>query len=255
MNNSPLQLAMREMRRDFQRPVLWVALGGVGLVLAFAGAFGTADVLRPVPLVLYWISVVILTYCAGALTVGTLRRALPSASRFLRLSLTGLAVGLVVMCIVAAVNTALFGTGWLTGGAAIRFAVSTLGTACVVTIILEYAFANAGTPTVPEHPALLSRLPVAKRGPLLSLSAVDHYVEVTTTKGTELVLIRLADAIAETQPTIGLRIHRSHWIARDHVASVARGSGKATVRLSDGRTLPVSRSNLPRLKEHGLLPD
>ena len=255
MNGTHLQLAMREMRRDFERPVLWVSLAGVGVVLAMAGAFGTGAVLRPVPLVLYWIAVVAITYCAGALTVGTLRRALVSASRVLRVTVSGLAVGVVVVCLVAGVNTALFGAGWATGAAATRFAVSTIATGFVVTLILDYVFGHERAEALSRQPALLARLPSSKRAPIVSLSAVDHYVQVTTTKGAELVLIRLTDAIAETQPTDGLRIHRSHWVARDHVVSATRGAGKATVHLNDGRSLPVSRSHLATLKEHGLLPD
>ena len=255
VNNSHLQLALREVRDDFQRPALWVSLGGVGIVLALVGAFDTNNVLRPVPLVLYWVVVVVLTYAAGALTVGTLRRVLVSASRLLRVTVSGLAVGGVVVGLVASVNTALFGAGWATGAAATQFAISTVGVAFVVTVILDYVFGHTRTEALSRQPALLSRLPISKRGPLVSLCAVDHYVEVTTTKGEELVLIRLADAIAETPPTEGLRIHRSHWIARDQVTSVTRGAGKATIHLRDGRALPVSRSNLPALKEHGLLPD
>ena len=255
VSNSPLQLAMREMHREFQRPVLWVALAGVGVVLAMAGAFGTAEVLRPVPLVLYWVAVVVLTYGAGALTVGILRRMLTRAPHALRLVLTGLGAGLIVSVVVGGINMALFGVGWAEGAAALQFAASTIGVAFVVTIVLEFAFAQAQGSETADPPALLTRLPLEKRGRLVSLSAVDHYVEVTTTKGTELVLMRLADAISETHPTQGLQIHRSHWVAHDHVRAVKRGSGKATITLSDGRTLPVSRSNLPSLKEYGLLPD
>ena len=50
--------------------------------------------------------------------------------------------------------------------------------------------------TANSAPRLLTRLPYEKRGTLLSLSALDHYTEVVTTTGKELVLIRLADAIA-----------------------------------------------------------
>lgn len=254
MNTSHLQLTMREMRRDFRSPALWIALAGVGVVLAVAGAFGTDDVLRPVPLVLYWVSVVVLAYSAGALVVGTLRRMLLGTSRLARVVLTGLAVGVIMVALVGGVNTALFGFGWTSVAAAARFAASTLGTAFVVTVVLDYTMGNARAEALMAEPPLVARLPLEKRGALVSLSAVDHYVEVTTTNGKDLVLMRLADAIAETQPVAGLQIHRSHWVARDQVASVTRGSGKATVHLSDGRSLPVSRANLPTLKEHGLLP-
>ncbi|MEL6563213.1 MAG: LytTR family DNA-binding domain-containing protein [Pseudomonadota bacterium] len=252
MTDRPMQLALRDLRRDFQRPALWAVLVGVGLVLAMAGAFGTAGVLRPVPLALYWVSVAILTYAVGAVTVGTVGRALHTAPRALRLAAKGCAAGVAVCAVVTSVNTALFGADWATGAGLLRFAASTVATTVIITVILDIVYDQRGAGTT--DPALFARLPVAKRGPLLSLSAVDHYVEVTTTRGTALILLRLADAIAETHPIAGLRIHRSHWVARDQIADVSGGAGKATVTLSDGRTLPVSRSNLPALKEHGLLP-
>ncbi|WP_415920072.1 LytTR family DNA-binding domain-containing protein [Tateyamaria sp. SN6-1] len=255
MKDSALQLAMRDLRRDFERPALWIALLGIAVVLAVAGAFGTANVLRAVPRVLYWIVVTVLTYGAGALTVNVMRRLLSERTRTVRMGLTGLVAGGVVSCVVAGVNSALFGLGWVSGTAALIFVANTVGVAFVVTIVFEYVMADQATAAEPPTPpALLSRLPVDKRGALISLSAVDHYVEVTTTQGQELVLMRLADAMGETGDTPGLQIHRSHWVARDHVVSVTRGSGKATVHLSDGRDLPVSRANLPALKAHGLVP-
>ncbi len=78
-------------------------------------------------------------------------------------------------------------------------------------------------------------------------------MEVSTTKGTELLLMRLTDAIAEATPTDGLQIHRSHRVAQDHVAAVRRDGGRTLVQLSDGRELPVSRSNLSALRGAGLV--
>jgi DNA-binding LytR/AlgR family response regulator len=100
----------------------------------------------------------------------------------------------------------------------------------------------------------MERLPAPVRGPLISLSVTDHYVHVTTARGTHMLLMRLSDAIAETEPTEGLQIHRSHWVAQDAIQSVQRGTRKSEVILISGSRLPVSRTYLPQLKEAGFLP-
>ena len=92
-----------------------------------------------------------------------------------------------------------------------------------------------------------------QRGTLVSLSVTDHYVEVATSKGRALVLIRLSDAIKETSPTAGLRIHRSHWVALEAVVRVLRLDGRLVVELKDGRRLPVSRSYAGDLRAAGLM--
>ena len=103
-------------------------------------------------------------------------------------------------------------------------------------------------------PRLLNRLPKALRGPLIALTATDHYTEVTTTLGSTRLLMRLSDAMAEAAPTPGLRIHRSHWVALDHIRDARRDGPRASITLTNGTELPVSRSHVAALEETGLLP-
>jgi DNA-binding LytR/AlgR family response regulator len=97
------------------------------------------------------------------------------------------------------------------------------------------------------------RLPPKLGTDLLSLTAEDHYVRVTTVLGSDLVLIRLSDAIAEIGAEKGQRVHRSHWVAGGAVASVDRQSGKTALVLSNGESVPVSQSYLASLREAGWL--
>lgn len=106
----------------------------------------------------------------------------------------------------------------------------------------------------PGPPTLLDRLPLDKRAPLVALSVEDHYVRIRTTKGEEMILMRLADAIRETAATPGLQVHRSHWVAFDQVVAVRRKGDCALLKMSHGPDVPVSRANLPKLREAGLLP-
>ena len=100
--------------------------------------------------------------------------------------------------------------------------------------------------------ALLARLPARSRAELLHLRMQDHYVEVHTAAGSEMLLLRFRDALSEVEGVNGLQVHRSHWVARKAVAGVERrGGGRITLRLVNGSRVPVSRSFAPLLKSRG----
>nr|WP_301270752.1 MULTISPECIES: LytTR family DNA-binding domain-containing protein [unclassified Roseobacter] len=127
----------------------------------------------------------------------------------------------------------------------------------IITFVFDVA--DRQTRSVPPDdeapPApLLDRLPLEKRGPLVALSVEDHYVRVRTTKGEEMVLMRLTDAIREVGATAGLQVHRSHWVALDAVRSARREGDRAILTMSHGGDIPVSRSRLADAKSARLLP-
>jgi DNA-binding LytR/AlgR family response regulator len=125
----------------------------------------------------------------------------------------------------------------------------------IITAGLEFAGNGPGQAPAPDAPpAILERLPVEKRGALVSLSATDHYVNVVTTKGQEMILMRLADAIKETGSVEGLHVHRSHWVAIGQVQSAARSGEGASLTMSQGGIIPVSRANVASVRDAGLLP-
>ena len=96
---------------------------------------------------------------------------------------------------------------------------------------------------------LLDRLPAALHGTLLHLRMQDHYVEIHTDKGSELVLMRFGDALKELGDTPGMQVHRSHWIARDALARIARDGGRTVAHLTNGTAVPVSRSYVKALRD------
>lgn len=101
-----------------------------------------------------------------------------------------------------------------------------------------------------ERPALLSRLKSQTDGTrILSLSAQDHYVEVVTDAGSELLLLRLNDAIVEASPEEGFQIHRSHWVAKAAVKQLKKSDSKVKVLLIDGREFSISQSRLASFKK------
>lgn len=107
------------------------------------------------------------------------------------------------------------------------------------------------SPATPE-PALLARLPAESRAELLHLRMQDHYVEVHTAAGMELLLLRFRDALREVENVNGLRVHRSHWVARAAVVGVERRRGGGLMlHLVNGNEVPVSRSFVHVLKAEG----
>lgn len=113
----------------------------------------------------------------------------------------------------------------------------------------------APTPSAgPRIGALLAeRLPPHLGQDVIALQMEDHYVRVHTTRGDTLVLMRMADAVAELEGLDGLRVHRSWWAARDAVTAVERSGRSVTLVLSNGLTVPVARDRLPQLRESGWL--
>jgi len=135
----------------------------------------------------------------------------------------------------------LFNFGWWQRLWAARADVLPLGMATEVV---------AEAPTVTEdvdlpdqiRPHFLDKLPVHKRGEIWALSSELHYVRVYTSRGHDLVLMRLSDAIRQCDGIEGIQVHRSHWVASDGVDTVETVEGKMQVRLRNDVTLPVSRS-------------
>jgi len=95
----------------------------------------------------------------------------------------------------------------------------------------------------PPAPKFLERIPMKLRGSeLWAVEAEDHYLRLHTSKGQDLILMRLADAIDELDGVEGAQVHRSWWVARDAIADARRGDGRATLTLKDGSEVPVSRT-------------
>lgn len=69
-----------------------------------------------------------------------------------------------------------------------------------------------------------------------------------------MVLMRLSDAMKETGNIPGAQVHRSHWVAFKAVTAARREGDRAILTLSSGVDIPVSRANLSKVKEAGLLP-
>lgn len=100
----------------------------------------------------------------------------------------------------------------------------------------------AGGPAVPALPDFLRKVPSARRGDLIAIKAEDHYLKVMTSKGESLVHYRISDAIREMPEDAGIRVHRSHWVARDAIARCETVGRSLRLTLVNGTAVPVSQS-------------
>ena len=250
-----LHFAMRETQALMHRPKLWVGLLAAGIILGIAGPFGTDDAMRVLPRLAYWTVVVVITFLTGSLVASFIEHAFKDRnwSGWLVSALAGVAIGVVVTAEVLLLNWAIFGLNPTRADQAVPLGINAVVVSIVVTLALRFIVPDAPADAM-NAPALLERLPFEKRGKLVALSVSDHYVEVTTTKGQDLVLMRLSDAILETRPEPGLQVHRSHWVALSAVSSARRDGAKGSLTLVTGQEIPVSRTYLPAAKEAGLLP-
>lgn len=109
-----------------------------------------------------------------------------------------------------------------------------------------------GLAEVEARPRLFARLSPAFGGDIQALQSEDHYVRVHGAGQSELVLMRLRDAIQEMDDCPGWQTHRSWWVAREGVAEASLAGQKPRIMLKNGVEVPVARSSITQLKLSGL---
>ena len=270
MQDSPFTL--REMRRSLVGQA--VALVALVALFAFIGPFGTYDSLGVSGRIGYWAVAMGGNWlvCGGIMmaalvTVGgeSMRRRVLVAACAAPLAAapgTGLVYG----------AEALFRPGYAAGisspviylSVAVLMLVIGLAVVSVIEVRRRLAEGSAVAAADPAEASIagpgpapgarfLDRLPERLGRDLVYLKTADHYVEAVTTAGSTLVLMRFVDAVAELDGAGGLRVHRSYWVARQHVEGAARRDGRTTLRLTGGHEVPVSRTYMAAVRAAGLV--
>ena len=244
-----------ERRRDLVRSLCVAA--AAALVLTVTGAFDTGA--EPFgKRLIYWLMVMAAGSAWGQLCQRWLagRPGLDGRPWLHVAALTGAVAA--PMCLFVWAATGLFFNGVL-------FPISSLPLLVVPVVTVTAAvcallvFLGRATPVQthasvePDRPAkFIERLPLRLRGArLIAVEAEDHYLRVHTDHGSDLILMRLSDALSELQGLEGAQTHRSWWVARDAVQGASRGDGRATLALDGGLAAPVSRRYARALREAG----
>ena len=90
--------------------------------------------------------------------------------------------------------------------------------------------------------------PRLARARLIAVQAEDHYLRVHTEAGSDLILMRLSDALAALKDRDGLQVHRSWWVARRAVQTVSWKKGRGALRLEGDLSVPVSETFAPAVR-------
>ncbi|MBI3439753.1 MAG: LytTR family transcriptional regulator DNA-binding domain-containing protein [Proteobacteria bacterium] len=228
-----------------------------GIFLALTGALETGSVPLP-PRLLYWVPIMMAGGVLGHFMAMLINR-FSSASRNPWLFAAVLAV---VMTIPATLLvwawTALFFPAVRHLEVLPGFAMNVLLISVAMTAITTIANRPGRVTHAPPAGAtlkqvrFLERLPPKLKGAALyAVSAEDHYLRVHTSKGSDLILMRMSDAVAELEGLEGAQTHRSWWVARDAVEGTRRDGDRLTLILKGGAEAPVSRPNIRPLREAG----
>ncbi len=236
--------------KTYLRPLLVAVLAGA--FLAAIGALGTGD-MPFVPRVLYWMALSAL----GAVLGNTIAKGVTWLWPDLESTWPR---GLIIVALLTPAFAALV---WFAAGRPTptpRVVGTYLGVTLIMTAGMTTLMMLATRRTVQTHaappeappPRFLERLPLKLRGgEIYAVEAEDHYLRLHTSKGQDLILLRLSDAVAELEGVEGAQTHRSWWVAKAAVQAARRGDGRATLTLKSGVEAPVSRAYARTLREAG----
>ena len=246
------RLALREMVSELRDRRLWLVVAGVIGLLVIAGPFYTLDRLGFVARLAYWGGVGLISWLFVWALVRVVLVLTPATwPRPVAGVLAGLVAILPVMGLVALGNLA-SGMGLPAGGfwaLAPYVAWPTLGITVLAVVLI-----------VPEEPprtevsdalasGLYARLPPRLGHEIVALRAQDHYIEVITTLGRDLVLLRMGDAVGDLAHLPGLQVHRSWWVNLDHVTELrSLPSGRLEIVTSTGTEVPVPRARQAEIR-------
>lgn len=253
-----MQSTLREMQILCRSPRLWLVFAAIVLLFAITGPYGSAERLPLLPRFAYWLllhaGAWFLALSFSVVADVALRSRLDNM--FLRMLAGSVVATLPIGLAIGVLEWSWFGIplnwpGYLNGLPTI------LPLSAIFCVISYLAMSGDGTTDPrPEFNAntakeavagpagvpLLDRLRPENRGPLQHISVEDHYSRIRTSRGSELILLRFADALKETGTADGLQVHRSHWVAGDFVVGFRAGNGRLVLVLKDGTEVPVSRT-------------
>jgi hypothetical protein len=228
--------------------------GAAGAFLALTGAFGMAG---PLPVRLaYWIGLCVMGAVVGSLISWRLAddgRLDAAPWRYGAILVLGITLPFTVV-VWLVTSLAFFDRVSLT--TLPRFLPPVLLITAAMTalnfLVQRHPAETHAAPAGAAPPRFLERLPPKLRGgELYAVESEDHYLRLHTSKGQDLILLRLSDAVAELEGIEGAQTHRSWWVAKDAVQEARRGDGRAVLTLKTGVEAPVSRAYARALREAG----
>ena len=249
--------------RDAASPRAFIIAACAGIFLALIGPFGTAEAPLWVRFV-YWLVMAEVGTVIGVTTAASViavrgRGEASGGMTFLVAGVTAAAMTLPGAVVVWAITRLAFhapGSGLGQSGGIVGFIPPVFVVSLAISLV--NALANRTPPhthaAAPDAPPsrFTERLPPKLRGAEVhAVQAEDHYLRLHTSKGSDLILMRLSDAIAELEGVEGAQTHRSWWVARAAVEGARKLEGRAILTLPGGVEAPVSRGYARALRAEG----
>lgn len=275
-------LALREMSILAQRLSGVAVLILLGLALGWIGPYGTYTSLALPSRIAFWTLAMLSIGIPAHLIIRRLEQTPPSASWPVPVqAMTGTLINAVPSTfIVIALNTIFIRVPPITPAALGEIYVSVLVLGAVISIPWSLiratrapkpadatepapaaapeerhpiSTAASGTPSPAAASPFLRRIPPKLGTELLCIATEDHYLRIVTDRGSDLILFRFSDALAELRPMPGQQVHRSYWVAERAVASVEQDGNRTFLVLTNGVKVPVSQTFLPAIRQRGWL--
>lgn len=231
------------------------------------GPFGTYLTMAPVPRLLYWASITIVSIIMAYGVRAFIEDWLPPMSRNWQEVVMVFLFSVVFTPFLQFLNHDML--GWQANthmstlalfvfnglvAAAILVVRRWLGFQFVTGMVHAPAPAHVGQGgAVARRPRFYARLSEAA-GRVMRLTVDDHYVIAICDDGSEhRLLMRFADAVAEMEGQDGFYTHRSHWVSAHAGRRGVRIDGRDMLELADGSLVPVSRTYRPVLDARGFV--
>jgi hypothetical protein len=250
IGEAPTNTPIPAFLQSYLRPLVVAVVAGA--FLALIGALNTGGMPLASRLA-YWIGLSVLGALLGTTVAQLIGKLWPGlGSTWWR--------ALVIVAVLTPLFTVLV---WLAGGrspptqrvVATYFGVTLLmtsGMTALMTLATRRSVETHAAPPEAPPPRFLDRLPPRLRGgEIYAVEAEDQYLRLHTSKGQDLILLRLSDAVAELEGIEGAQTHRSWWVAKAAVRDAKRGDGRAVLTLASGVEAPVSRAYARTLREAG----
>ncbi|WP_292050516.1 LytTR family DNA-binding domain-containing protein, partial [Brevundimonas sp. UBA5866] len=184
-----------------------------GVFLAFSGAFGSGQEPFWIRLI-YWVPLIVLGGLWSQLCSPLLRRLIDTDDRpWLEIALLTLMMSVPVTLTVWLTTSILFWHAPPRVSALSHFLLPVLvitGVMSAINVLVSKSATVETHQVAGQAPArFLQRLPAKLRGAeLWAVQAEDHYLRLHTERGSDLILMRLSDAIDELDGLEGARTHR-----------------------------------------------
>ena len=161
-----------------------------------------------------------------------------------------LAMAILAAALPVSLAAAMFGR-WAWPGEAARMSLIDwyVKTALVEAMVVGlWLVAEARRRSVPDLAMASAPMPPAVANDRVTcLQMEDHYVRVHQASGSRLELMPMADAIAR-YGSVGIRTHRSWWVAVSAVRAIERDGRNIRLRLDGGVIVPVARNRVAAVR-------